>query len=154
MPQPDLTDAGLQQHSLLLCNSYQHWTGKPLVTPAGNCSLAEALFNAPFVLVSHGTESIPLFNYANRNALDLFERDWAAFTRMPSRQSADGNNQDARSELMARVRYKGFITGCSGVRVTASGKRFRIDDAIVWNVIDSNDRYFGQAAMFDRWHYL
>lgn len=154
MSQPDFTDAEVQQQSLLLCNSYQYWTAKPLVTPARNCSLAEALFNAPFILVSHGTESIPLFNYANRKALELFEMDWASFTCMPSRQSADRGNQAARAELMVRVREAGIVTGCSGVRVTAGGKRFRIDDAIVWNIIDSDDHFHGQAAMFARWYYL
>lgn len=154
MTSPDLSDASLLQHSLLLCDSYRYWTGKTLVTIPPGHSIAQALFNAPFVLVSHGTEAVPVFNYANRNALELFGLDWEEFTRMPSTQSADEENQADRAALMARVREDGYATGCSGVRVSSTGRRFHIDGATVWNVLDEEGRYQGQAAMFDQWIYL
>ncbi|HKK16987.1 MAG TPA: MEKHLA domain-containing protein [Gammaproteobacteria bacterium] len=154
MPQPDLTDARLIEQTRLLCDSYRRWTGKILVTETADCSLPAALFSAPFVLVSHGTEPVPVFNYANHKALDLFGLDWKAFTRTPSFQSADQENQSDRAELMARVKANGYATGCSGIRISATGRRFRIDGATVWNVVDSKGCYHGQAAMFDQWTYL
>ena len=56
--------------------------GSPLET-------AKALFEASFVLASHGTELDPIFNYGNRKALELWELSWEEFTRIPSRRSAE-----------------------------------------------------------------
>jgi hypothetical protein len=39
----------------------------------------------------------------------------------------------------------------SGVRVSKSGRRFRIERAIVWNLTDAAGTHCGQAASFDRW---
>ncbi|MFM6630604.1 MAG: MEKHLA domain-containing protein, partial [Microcystis panniformis] len=37
---------------------------------------SKMLFYAPFVLVSHGTQTNPIFNYGNRTALDLWGLTW------------------------------------------------------------------------------
>ncbi|MEO1800781.1 MAG: MEKHLA domain-containing protein, partial [Cyanobacteria bacterium J06629_2] len=49
---------------------------------------AQALFEADFVLVSHGTEADPIYSYANYKALQLWQLNWEDFTSMPSRKSA------------------------------------------------------------------
>ena len=67
---------------VLIAESYRRLTGRPLVAAAGN--LGE-LWTAPRVVVAHGTEADPVFFYGNRLALELFELDFAAFTRLPSR---------------------------------------------------------------------
>ncbi len=36
-------------------------------------------------MVSHGTESDPIFNYGNRKALELWELSWDDFIEMPSK---------------------------------------------------------------------
>jgi len=113
-----------------------------------------ALFDAPFVLVSHGTEPTPVFNFGNRKALELFEISWEQFIKLPSKNSADQENREDRAELMARVARAGYALNCTGTRISTSGKRFYIEGATVWNVIDENNLYHGQAAMFDTWAYL
>lgn len=117
-------------------------------------NLARVLFDAPFVIVSHGTETDSIFNFGNRAALELFELSWDEFIRLPSRESADQDNSDDRKQLMDRVKRDGYAEDCSGIRISASGKRFLITGATVWNVIDANKTYHGQAAMFTNWSWL
>jgi len=138
-------------HVACLLASYQALTGRELV-PTG--SSARSVFEAPFALLSHGSEPDPLFNYANRTALDLFELDWAALIRTPSRASAEPLAQAAREQLMQRVRSQGYIDDYRGVRIAASGRRFTIEAACVWNVTDTAGAFIGQAAHFAVWHPL
>ena len=138
-----------------LCASYEHWTGKELIPGHNNTDmLAEILFDAPFALVSHGTEDIPVFNFGNKTALELFELSWDDFIKMPSRQSADNDNQEDRAKLMSRVNLNGFEENCRGIRISSTGKRFLIEGATVWNVFDEDHKPCGQAAMFSQWTFL
>ena len=155
MEYPDFEQPFYTDHIRRLCYCYQHWTGSPLLPDLkAEDDPVRAVFDAPFVLVSHGTEAIPVFNFGNRKALELFEMEWDAFIKLPSSQSADEDNQAERAALMARVAQDGYALNCSGSRVTASGKRFNIEGATVWNVIDEQGRYYGQAAMFENWSYI
>ncbi len=153
--EPDKSNGFLADHARLLIASYRHWTGRDLVDaelpPAGQ---ARALYEAPFVVASHGTGSDPVFNYANRAALALFEADWNGFTSMPSRLSAEPMARAERDKLLARVTEHGFIDDYSGVRVTTRGRRFRIARATVWNVIDARGAHRGQAVAFRDWEFL
>ena len=112
------------------------------------------IYNAPIAVVSHGTEADSVFNYGNRVALDLFEMTWDELTRLPSRQSAETVSQKDRARLLADVTAKGFIDRYSGVRISRSGRRFMIESATVWNLLDGDDAHYGQAAMFRHWHFL
>ncbi|MCP5228876.1 MEKHLA domain-containing protein [Accumulibacter sp.] len=142
-----------RKHADLLCESYERLTGKRLPGLAADPT-ALVLFDAPFALVSHGTEDDPVFNFANRTALDLFEMSWDEFTALPSRKSAEPVNREERARLLARVTRDGYIDDYSGVRISSSGRRFLIENAVVWNLIDGRGVYHGQAAVFDRWSYL
>jgi hypothetical protein len=116
--------------------------------------LAEKLFRAPFVVVSHGTEADPVLNYGNQAALDLWEITWEELTRTPSRLTAEAPNREERARLLAVVTSHGFMDNYSGIRISRSGRRFRIDQAIVWNLFNAEGQYCGQAATFDRWEFL
>lgn len=143
------------EHALLLATTYQSLLMKPLIP--GNLSgrhLAKALFDAPFAVVSHDTQIDPVFNYANRQALQLFAMDWQEFTHMPSRLSAEPLNREARQHLLDRVNRFGFIDHYRGVRISKQGQRFLIRNAVVWNLIDDNHLYSGQAACFSEWEFL
>ena len=61
---------------------------------------------------------------------------------------------EERERLLARAEAHGFVDDYSGVRITADGRRFRIHDCILWNVLDDNGQKIGQAACFDRWEWL
>ncbi len=142
------------RHTQNLMRSYQHWTGQALfdlsVTPE---DLTQLVFDAPFVVISHGTESDPIYNYGNRAALELWEMSWADFTSMPSRCSAELAEQEERNQLLSRGSEKGFCY-YSGVRISSSGRRFYIENGTLWNVLNPDNTYAGQAAMFSQWRYV
>ena len=142
-------------YSTLLTNSFVHWLGRPLVTHAPSPEvLAQSLYEAPFVLVSHGVEADPVFCYANRTAQELWGMDWEEFTNMPSRLSAETVAVAERQRLLERAARHGYIDNYRGVRVTKSGRRFEIANTVLWNVINENGEHRGQAAMFSDWKWL
>jgi hypothetical protein len=53
--------------------------------------------------------------------------------------------------LLEQVATRGYIDDYSGVRISKSGRRFRILRATVWNVHDRLGRPLGQAATFTDW---
>ena len=116
--------------------------------------LSKNIFHAPFVVVSHGTEADPVLNYGNAAALALWEMSWEELTSTPSRLTAEAPNREERARLLAAVTARGFIDDYSGVRISKTGRRFRIARATVWNLISENGRPCGQAAMFNRWEFL
>lgn len=143
------------QHSQHLLNSFKHWMGRALLEADGSpLEMARALFEAPFVVVSHGTQSDPIFNYGNRKALELWELSWDDFTRMPSRKTVADVEQRDREQLLREAATRGFVTHYSGVRTSSTGRRFAIENVILWNVLDEQERYCGQAAMFAGWQFL
>lgn len=103
------------------------------------------------MIVAHGTEADPVFFYGNRLALDLFEMRFDDFIRLPSRFSAEPLAREARARLLARVGRDGFIDDYAGVRIASSGRRFRIEQAVVWNLLDEAGIIHGQAATFAHW---
>ena len=136
----------------LIDESYRRLTGRQLVQPEDD--LALAFWNAPRAIVAHGTEADPIFFYGSALALDLFAMQADAFTRLPSRLSAEPMHRDERAELLDRVARDGFIDDYAGIRIAATGQRFRIEQATVWNLIDAAGAVHGQAATFDRWTML
>jgi hypothetical protein len=152
---PGPANGFLVEHIDRLCASYLRLLGRALIdTPLSGAARAQAVFNADFAVLSSGLESDPLFNYANRTALDLFDLDWPRLLATPARESAEPENQAKRDQLMQQVRTQGYIEDYTGVRVAASGRRFVIECTTVWNVVDADDRYYGQAATFSRWRDL
>ena len=150
--EPSENNEFLAPHIELLCASYRRWTGRDLVAPGTSPQdRARAVWLAPVVIASHGTEADPVFNYANRAALRLWKMDWATFTHLPSRYSAEPLAREERERLLAAVKAHGYIDDYSGVRIASDGSRFRIEQATVWNVVDALGTYRGQAVVFDRW---
>ena len=56
--------------------------------------------------------------------------------------------------LLAAVTACGFIDDYSGVRISKTGRRFKIARATVWNLLTEDGRPGGQAAMFNEWEFL
>jgi hypothetical protein len=138
-----------------LARSLKHWTGRELLPGISDpVELAQKVFEAPFVLVSHGTEADPVLNYGNAAALALWEMSWEELKRTPSRLTAEAPNREDRAKLLETVSRYGFIDDYSGVRISKSGRRFRIERATVWNLLTTEGNPCGQAAMFDRWEFI
>ena len=145
-------------HAQTLARSLRHWTARELLPgfpPGGTpAEFAEKLFHAPFVQVSHGIETDPVLNYGNATALKLWEMSWDELTRTPSRLTAEAPNREERARLLAAVTANGFIDNYSGIRISKTGRRFRIAQATVWNLLDERGVYCGQAAVFSHWEFL
>jgi len=145
----------LAEQARLILSSLFRMTGRNLFDPGlSDRDRYRSLFEAPFCVVSHNTEADPVFNYGNKVALELFEMKWDDFTKLPSRLSAEPYVREEREKLLARVRKYGFIEDYKGVRVSSSGKRFLVENSIVWNMIDENGTYRGQAAILYKWSAL
>lgn len=146
---PTYRDPATAGQIALIAASYQRLLGQPLVA-LGDDPVA-ALWAAPLVVVAHGTEGDPLFFFGNSAALARFACTPAQFIGMPSRFSAEAPDRAERQALLERVTRDGYIADYAGVRIAATGQRFRIEQATVWNLIDDAGAIHGQAAAFDRW---
>jgi hypothetical protein len=145
----------LSEHTELIRQSYSHWLLSELIPESSSeLDFAKSLFEADFAVVTHNTGVDPVFNYANQKALELFEFDWLDFTCLPSKYSAEPVNQNERERLLAEVTKNGYIDHYEGIRLSSTGKRFVIKNAVVWNLIDKYQAYQGQAACFKQWYYL
>ncbi len=128
---------------VLLMDSYRRVTGQPLA------ATAEALWSAPYAVLAHDTKSPPEFFYANARTLGLFKRSAAQMIGLPSYQSALPDAREDRAAMFARLETHDVVKGYSGTRVAADGTRFRIVDAVIWNLRDDAGTLHGQAARID-----
>ncbi len=146
-PVPDrLRDPDVARSIEAIARSYERLLGKGLVE-AGN-DVVQGLWRAPQVILAHGTQPDPVFFFGNLAALDCFETDLDALLSMPSRLSAEAPLREERQSLLDRVARDGVIDDYAGVRISAKGRRFRIEQAVVWTVTDEHGRPLGQAATF------
>jgi putative N6-adenine-specific DNA methylase len=142
-------------HTQVLLDSFQKYVGRELISRSDDPEdEARRLFDAPFVVVSHGTQEDPVLNYGNRTALTLWEMDATTLTSIPSRLTAEPMHRDERAQMMARALRDGYVDDYQGVRISSSGKRFHISDAIIWNLVNLSGQRVGQAATFSRWQFL
>jgi hypothetical protein len=146
------SDGEWVRHTQVLLDSFRHWLKRDLISRDGSfVDQARRLFEAPFVVVSHGTQRDPILNYGNRTALTLWELDVESLRQTPSRLTAEPVHRDERARLLERTTRDGYVDDYSGIRISGTGKRFRIDRAIVWNLLDGRGNYAGQAATFSTW---
>lgn len=142
-------------HVERLRRTFHALTGRDLIDPAlSPAAAADALFHSPFVVLSHDATPDPILTYGNRIALELFELAWEELVWMPSRLTAEAPDRAERARLLAQVAAQGFIDDYAGVRISRTGKRFRIERATVWNLTDDQGQPCGQAATFRTWRYL
>lgn len=135
-----------------LLDSYRHWTGRELIERTGGTNQqARSLFEASFVVVSHGIEADPILNYGNRMALDLWELSWDQLIQMPSRLTAEPDGRLERGRILEQAKADGFFEGYRGIRISSTGRRFLVERALIWTVIDSDEQSIGQAATFSHW---
>lgn len=139
-------------YTQVLLDSFRSRLGYDLLPRTGTpVEQAQALFEAPFVVVAHGTQPDPILNYGNRAALTLWELDLATLLATPSRLTAEPVHRDERARLLERTRRDGYVDDYRGIRISRSGRRFLIEQAIVWNLSDAAGAPVGQAATFQHW---
>lgn len=152
LPVPAATNQLHLDHIELLRHSYERLTGKRFGPgDRQGMEFAEAIYHAPYVVVSHGVEADPVFNYANLAAQRLFEYPWEKFCQLPSRLSAEPLNQSERQHFLDCVTRQGFMSGYQGIRIAKTGRRFWIKEVTVWNLTDDAGIYRGQAAIYSDW---
>lgn len=148
---PEIASEWREQHLRRLLDSYYQLLGRELIRFDPSQPLAPQLWVAPRVIVSHGNEPDPILNYGNLQALQRWQMSWQQLVTTPSRLTAEPLAREERAALLQRVTEHGYIDDYSGVRIAANGQRFRIHQAIVWNIVDAHGVYCGQAASFDSW---
>lgn len=142
-------------HTQILLDSYLKWLGTDLIDRSGSeDEQAQRLFESPFVVVSHGTQTDPILNYGNRTALGLWEMEIPSLLQTPSRLTAEPMHRDERARLLERTTRDGYVDDYRGIRIASTGRRFRIEQAIVWNLVDDSGQRVGQAATFSDWVFL
>ena len=153
---------------LALVASFQRWTQRDLlvasrqgdVGASEDSNLSDArdlrarLDQLPAVIVAHNRAEDPVFVYANDLACQLWEMPKHKLIGMPSRLTAEPVHRDERAALLERTRQHGFVDDYRGIRITANGKRFWIEQATLWNIVDADDQLLGQAALFDHWTWI
>lgn len=141
--------------SQILVKNFQQLLGRELIdsnqTPE---QLAKNLFEAPFVIVSHSTEADPILNYGNETALQVWSFTWDELTKTPSRLTAEPVMRHNRAAILKEVAERGYIENYQAVRVSATGERFLIKNAVIWNLTDDLGQKCGQAATFSDWEWL
>ncbi|MCV6588024.1 MAG: MEKHLA domain-containing protein [Marinobacterium sp.] len=142
-----------------IASSYQQRLGKSLFSdnntyPDKPYLIAEQLYQLPTVILAHDGGKDPRFTYANLTAQRLWEMDWWQLVGMPSRYSAEPDHRDSRAQLLAQVQARGYIDNYRGIRISANGQRFEIQQAVVFNLSDSDGKKVGQAATFADWQML
>ena len=153
-PQP-WKDPAIVEWTQRLLESYRHWLGKDLIERRGEPeSDARALFESPMVVVSHGTEADPVLNYGNQTALQLWQVSWQQLITTPSRLTAEPIDRAERERMLEEASLRGFIDTYRGIRISGTGRRFLVENAFVWNVLNTDLERIGQAATFSRWTWL
>ena len=80
-----------------------------------------------------------------------FEYSWDEFIGLPSRLSAEAPERAERQALLDAVAKNSFMSGYRGIRVAKSGRRFLIEDGVIWELIDEKGIRHGAAATFPSW---
>lgn len=144
MKEPSHHNGFQADHADLLAGSFGRILGRPLLEGWD----AKALYQAPFPILSHDGAVDPVLTYGNLAAQTLWETDWDRLTTMPSRLTAEPAHRSQRAEMFEQMRAKGFIENYAGVRISATGQRFEIRNAIIWPLLGTDGVKRGEAATF------
>lgn len=125
--------------------SYAALRGEDLFEGGGVDVLAAAE-NAAFALLMHNGGEDPVFQYANRAARTLFGYTLEEFRRLPSRLSAEPDRREEREQMLKEAARQGYFEGYQGVRIAKDGRRFRIVEAVIWQIQNAEGAVIGQAA--------
>lgn len=131
----------------------------PLAADTPPRQLAQALFVSPLVVLAHDGSPLdqgegPRLIYANRAALNLWQRPWNQMVGLPSRLTAAPAERSSRQTALISAQQQQALTGYGGIRIDSSGRRFQINNARLWSLGDGTDGTCGQAACFSSWWWI
>lgn len=138
----------------LLIDSYWRAIGEQMLPewPSHGPEAVRWLYDdAPFCLLTQDALIDPRFVYANVTAQKCFEYGWDEFVGLPSRLSAAAPDRRQRQNFMNTVLRQGYAHDYRGRRIAKSGRRFWIESATVWNILDREGIFQGQAVLIRRW---
>ena len=136
------------EHIKNVLNSFEKLTGKTIINRSNPEMDFLEIENGEFVLVSHNGADDPVLNYGNQFALKLWEMNWDEFIKTPSRKTAEPDLRVQREKMLSIVSKQGYFDNYEGIRVSSSGKQFKIKNAVIWNVKNEQGECTGQAAYF------
>jgi hypothetical protein len=148
---PPAADPSLRQHAARIAQSYQQLLGQALVRSDDPDTWRALWLGTPTRSLPTALRRTRCFSTATAWRCRCSKWISPAFTRLPSRFSAEAPVREERARLLARVSRDGYIDDYSGVRIASSGRRFRIEQATVWNLVDADRSIHGQAATFAHW---
>lgn len=132
----------------LLTGSYACHLGASLVPADTGADWLYA--HAPFAVLAHDASPDPRFIYANRAAQARFGYEADEIVGLPSRFSAEAPDRAERQALLDAVAQHGFTRDYRGLRVAKGGRRFWIEEAVIWQ-LEREGAMVGIAATFSKW---
>jgi hypothetical protein len=142
----------------LILHSHRRTYARSLLTGNGGGrsgrQAAQELFAAATVVLAHDGASDPRLIYANRAALLLWRRRWQEMVGMPSRLTAEPAERQARAAALNLAQRREAIEGYGGIRIDSRGRRFQIEGARLWTIMDGAGQACGQAAAFASWWWV
>lgn len=137
------------EHIRNILNSFEKLTGRVLIERTSPYKDFMNIETGAFVLVSHNELKKPVLNYGNHFALGLWEMSWEDFVKTPSSRTAEVYFREKRSAMLEVVSKQGYFENYEGIRISSTGKRFKIKNATIWNVNNDKGKFIGQAAYFE-----
>lgn len=164
-----------EAHVQLLDQSLRRWTGRGIMDRIPNSitsrddDLDSILTSSRYALYSHGVLTPDMIdgaviNFGNFAALSTFGLTWKQFVQIPCcRMAPPGFHQNNLGQTLEQLELAAqtqpeekshqVIERYSGLRSALGEEQqttFRVRDAVIWNVIDNEGKYYGQATFFDR----
>ena len=135
--------------------SFKRWTDQYLIDPHHQPEeFSRLLYFAPFVVFAVSNHPDPRFSYANESSQKLFLYNWNEFTALPSTTPIEPSDFPQSQRMLDECSSQGFSKAFEGIRITSTGKRFKIGRTILWNIIDDSGRKIGKAVVFNKWEFI
>jgi len=136
----------------IILNSYHGLFNQQLIDRTGDkLTQSKNLFYAPMVVYSHDNQKDPIYNYSSEKGLIVWDMTWDQFRKTPSRTTTEPLLREEREAILRETATKGYMTNYEGIRISRSGKKYKISDITLWNLTDNLGQYCGQAATFSQW---
>lgn len=132
-------------------DSLEQYYGKSLYDELSVSGPGAIHNNERYVVISHGTQDDPVYNYGNKAGLLFFGYPEHEFVQLPSRYSApSGALRQDRSQIVQHVLDHGWTIIDEAIRQNKARESFRVRRILYFNVNDDDGKRIGQAATFDR----